>query len=259
MDAENITPDVFVGKSFDEIKSLSVWEGNRKRVLDDVFKIDYEDARSDDMAIRLVGDLAKLKKIGAKMSLGRIVVEGNVGVRLGEGMRGGLITVVGNADSWVGTMMKGGEIEIAGNAGDYVGASYRGSTEGMKGGTIVIHGNAGSEAGCFMRSGLIKVHGNIGLFAGMHMREGNILIEGDSDGRLGAEMLEGKVIVLGHVSSIIPTFTVDSVRKNVKIGNESVPGPFYVFTGDLAENGNGRLYVSQAKNSHFKVYDKFLV
>lgn len=260
VDAGNIRPDSFKAKTVEEIKSLRIWEGNRRRVVDDLFHIEYEDdPSSEDTTIRIVGDLTKLKKIGAKMSFGHILVEGNVGMRLGEDMRGGVITVKGNADSWVGTMMKEGRIEVMGNVGDYVGAAYRGSTEGMRGGIIAVHGDAGSEVGCFMRKGLIKVQGNIGSFAGMHMRDGIILIEGDSDGRLGAEMRGGKIVVLGHVPSILPTFTVKSIRKRTKAGPERISGPFYMFEGDLAENGEGRLYVAQPKNPHLRVYERYLV
>jgi len=257
VNAENITPDIFETKTIDEIKALPVFEGNRRRVVADLFRVD-DDASNEDMTIRLVGDLTKLKKIGAKMSFGQIIVDGSVGMRLGEDMRGGIITVKGDADSWTGTMMKGGRIEVLGNAGDYIGASYRGSTEGMKGGTIVVHRDAGSEVGCFMRNGLIKVHGNIGSFAGIHMSDGTILVEGDSEGRLGAQMRGGKIVVLGHVPAILPTFTVNSIRRRATVGDERVSGPFYLYTGDLAEKGGGQIYVSQAKNPHLQVYERYL-
>ena len=258
VNAENITPDSFETKTLDEIKALPIFEGNRRRVIADLFKVQYDDASNDDVTIRLVGDLTKLKKIGAKMSHGQIDVDGNVGMRLGEDMRGGVITVKGNADSWIGTMMKGGRIEVLGSAGDYIGSSYRGSTEGMKGGTIVVHRDAGSEVGCFMRNGLIKVHGNVGSFTGIHMSDGTILVEGDSEGRLGAQMRGGKIVVLGRVPSILPTFTVNSIRRRATVGSERVSGPFYLYNGDLAEKGEGRLYISQTKNPHLQVYEKYL-
>jgi formylmethanofuran dehydrogenase subunit C len=128
----------------------------------------------------------------------------------------------------------------------------------MKGGTIVVHRDAGSEAGCFMRNGLIKVHGNIGSFTGIHMSEGTILVEGDSDGRLGAQMRGGKIVVLGKVPSILPTFTINSIRRRATVGDERVSGPFYLYNGDLAENGEGRLYVSQTKNPQLKAYERYL-
>lgn len=128
----------------------------------------------------------------------------------------------------------------------------------MGGGTIIIHGDAGNEVGCFMRKGLIKIYGNIGQFAGIHMKNGTILIKGNSQGRVGAGMLGGKIIVCGHVPSILPTFTIDDIKSSVKINGEKIEGPFYRFLGDLAEDGNGKLFISQRQNTHLKPYERLL-
>lgn len=258
VDAGIITPDALASKTMDEINAFPVFEGNRRRKVAELFRVECDAASSDDATVRLVGDLTHLKRVGANMSCGRILVEGSVGMRLGENLQGGLITVTGDADSWIGTRMKGGRIEVLGRGGDYLGAAYRGSAEGMEGGTIVIHGDAGNEVGCFMRHGLIQVHGNIGSFAGIHMGEGTILVEGDSAGRLGAQMRGGKIVVLGQAPSILPTFTIDSLRRSVRVGEARLAGPFYLFNGDLAEMGAGRLYVSQAMNPHLHVFEKYL-
>ncbi|UCE15660.1 MAG: formylmethanofuran dehydrogenase subunit C [Candidatus Bathyarchaeota archaeon] len=259
VDAECISPDVFAEKSAKEIAALQIWEGNRKRTLSGLFKIKHEnDSSSKEFTIRICGDVSKVRKIGAKMSKGNIIVEGDAGMHLGEEMKGGVITVTGNADSWTGSMMKEGTIEIKGNVGDYIGASYRGSTQGMSGGKIIIHGDAGYEVGCFMRKGLIKVHGNIGKFAGIHMRNGTIFIQGNSEGRAGAQMISGKIVVCGHIPSILPTFTIDNVRPKVKVNGEKVEGPFYRFIGDLADGGNGKLFVSKTKNTHLNSYEEYL-
>lgn len=255
MDGENIAPDAFVGKSVGEISSLPIWEGNRRRVLDDLFTVEHDEGQGEDMTIRIVGDLTRVKRIGAKMSRGRIVVEGNVGMRLGEEMRGGEITVKGNADAWAGRMMKGGKIEVAGNAGDYIGSSYRGSTVGMKGGTIIVRGNAGIEVGCFMNGGLIRIGGKAEEFVGMHMRGGTILVEGDVGERVGAKMMDGAIVVLGKVPSVLPSFIVDGIRPRARVGEERINGPFYLFKGDVTESWSGSLYVAVAKNSHLKVYE----
>lgn len=238
---------------------LQVWEGNRRRNLDELFKIEHKtDYASEKTAIRVSGDLSKVRRIGAKMSTGRIIIEGNVGMHLGEEIEGGVITVTGNAGSWAGGMMKGGTIEIKGDAGDYVGAAYRGSTKGMSGGTIIVYGNAGNEVGYFMRNGLIKVYGNVGQFAGIHMGKGTIFVQGDSEGRAGAQMRKGKIVVCGNIPSILPTFTVESIKPKVKIDEEKVAGPFYLFAGDIAEGGEGKLYVSQKQNQHLSFYEEFL-
>lgn len=238
---------------------LQVWEGNRKRTLGDLFKIEQGvDTSSEEANIRISGDVSKVGRIGTKMSTGRIIVEGDAGMHLGEEMKGGNITVTGNAASWAGSMMKNGTIEIKGDAGDYIGAAYRGSTEGMDGGEIIIHGNAGNEVGCFMRKGLIKVYGNVGQFVGIHMINGTIFIQGNSEGRAGAQMINGKIVVCGYIPSVLPTFTIDSIRPKVKVNGEKVEGPFYRFFGDLADGGNGKLFVSQTKNPHLSSYEEYL-
>jgi len=236
-----------------------VLEGNGKRTLKELFDIqgDAEDS-PENIILQLSGDLRKVRMIGAKMTGGKIIIKGNVGMHLGEMMTGGEILVDGNADSWAGCMMTGGKIEVKGSAGDYLGASYRGSREGMKGGVIIVHGDVGNEAGCFMRGGVIKVYGNAKDFVGIHMSGGEILIKGDCEDRPGAGMIKGKLVICGHVSTILPTFTIEDIRKSVKVDGERIKGPFYRFSGDIADRGQGRLYVSKERNSHLKFYEKYL-
>lgn len=260
IEAECITPDVFAGRSVEEIGKLKVWEGNRERSLRELFNVEGESTtKPEEVLIEIFGDVSKVRRIGAQMSAGEIVVHGNVGFHLGEEMAGGKILVDGDADSWVGSMMKDGVIEIKGDAGDYVGAAYRGgSTKGMRGGTIIVHGNAGNEVGYFMRKGIIKVHGNVGQFTGVHMKKGIIVVYGNSEGRNGAEMTGGKIVVCGRVPSVLPTFTIDSVKAKVKINEEKLAGPFYLFLGDVAEDGEGKLYLSKASNPHLKFYENLI-
>jgi len=260
VEAECITPDAFAGKSVEEIRKLEVWEGNRKGSLNELFSVEGESgAKPEGVSIQIFGDVHKVRRIGTQMSGGEIVVHGDVSYHLGEEMVGGKILVNGNADSWVGSMMKGGVIEIKGDAGDYVGAAYRGGgTRGMSGGAIVVHGDAGNEVGYFMRKGIIKVHGNVGQFTGVHMRDGIIVVHGNSEGRSGAEMTGGKIVVCGSVPSVLPTFTIDSIKAKVKIDGERLAGPFYLFIGDIAEEGEGKLYISKASNAYLKFYEKFV-
>jgi formylmethanofuran dehydrogenase subunit C len=254
-----ITPDAFEAKTTEEIAALEVWEGNKKRLLSELFEISGDSGKTaNEVNIQIIGDLRKVKRIGEGMSGGEITIEGDVGLHLGEKMKSGNITVSGSADSWLGAMMKGGNISVMGNAGDYVGAAYRGSAKGMRGGTIIIHGNAGNEVGCFMRNGLIKIHGNAGQFVGMHMHEGTIFVQGDSEGRAGASMTGGKIVLSGYTTSVLPTFAIDDIKKKVKVDSEEVQGPFYLFTGDNAEKGSGKLYVAQAKNQHLSSHEKYL-
>jgi len=254
-----ISPNSFAGKSLDQIRVMEICEGNRRNRLEDIFQVKEESgAASDELTVRIVGDASRIRKIGYRMTEGSMAIEGNAGMYLGEEMSAGSITVSGNVGAWLGSKMKGGAIEVKGNAGDFVGSSYRGSTKGMKGGTIIVYGNAGTEVGCWMRNGTIRINGSSGMFPGMHMSNGTIYIEKDCAGRAGAQMTGGKVIVGGYVAAILPSFSIEEVREKVKVGEEKILGPFYVFTGDPNENGNGKLFINAAKNPHLKWCEEYL-
>jgi formylmethanofuran dehydrogenase subunit C len=259
--AECINPDIFQDKKANEIGDLKAWEGNKQKKLADLFRIEFSHDAQPTGSVEIVveGDVNKVRRIGFKMKGGTITITGNVGMHLGEEMTGGKIVVHGNADAWAGSMMKGGTIEIHGNAGDYLAAPYRGSTKGMHGGRIVVDGNVGSEAGACMKKGLIRIKGDAGQFVGLRMHDGTIFVQGDCDERAGACMTDGKIIVGGKLQSVLPTFTVESIRPKVKIEeNETAQGPFYLFLGDLAECGKGKLYVSKQKNPQLSSRERFL-
>jgi formylmethanofuran dehydrogenase subunit C len=258
VNAECINPDTFEGKDIAEIANLLVFEGNKQKKLSALFKIEEKNAKTPSITIN--GDLSEVRRIGMGMKNGEILINGNVGMHLGEKMVGGRITVNGNAAQWAGGSMKKGLIEIHGNAGDYLASPYRGSTEGMKGGKIVVDGDVGSDSGAYLHSGLIKIKGNnIGQFLGFHMSGGVIHVEKNASTRLGANMTGGKIIVSGYVEEVMPTFTIDNVKPKVKVEDtESAPGPFYVFLGDIAERGAGKLFVSKENNPQLKTYEKFL-
>jgi formylmethanofuran dehydrogenase subunit C len=257
VNAECINPEVFQGKATAEIADLPVFEGNKQRKLSELFKIEEDNLEA---AITINGDISEVRKIGAGMKNGEIIINGNVGMHLGEKMAGGKITVNGDACQWAGASMKKGLIEIHGDAGDYLGSPYRGSTEGMKGGKIIVDGDVGADSGAYLHGGLIKIKGsNVGQFLGFHMSDGTIHVEKNARSRLGANMTGGKIIVSGVVEEMMPSFTVDSVKPKVKVDDtESAPGPFYVFLGDLAEKGTGKIFVSKANNPQLKSYEKYL-
>ena len=258
IEGKNVTPDIFTGKTVKEIEALEMWEGNRKRTIGEMFDVKDDGTSSEEFTIKIEGNICSVRNIGTQMSKGQIIVDGDVGMHLGEAMTGGCISVFGNAESWVGSRMKDGTIEIKGNAGDYIGAAYRGSTEGMNGGKIIIHGNAGHEVGCFMRGGFIKILGNVGIFAGIHMRGGTIFVQGVSQGRAGAQMKGGKIVLAGHSEDVLPTFTIEEIKAKVKVDGEKIEGPLYRFTGDMADNGKGKLFVAKEPNSYLSFYEKFL-
>jgi formylmethanofuran dehydrogenase subunit C len=73
-------------------------------------------------------------------------------------------------------------------------------------------------------------------------------------------MTGGKIVISGVVEEVMPSFTVDSLKGKVKVDDtQTAQGPFYVFLGDLAEHGNGKLFVSKPSNPQLgSIYDKYL-
>ena len=252
-----ITPDFFKGKDTTEISNFPVTEGNRNLKLGDLFEIQEDHLETPYITIN--GDAGKVKRIGQAMKTGEVVVNGDCGMHTGEKMAGGKITVNGNIGGWSGDDMKGGLIEVHGDAGDYLASPYRGTATGMKGGLIVVDGKVGSDVGCYLHGGVLKIKGGAGRFLGYHMSDGAILVDKECDNRAGALMTGGKIVITGTIQEVMPGFTIDSVKPKVKIDDtQSVTGPFYVFLGDLAEHGTGKLFVNKANNPQLKTYEKYL-
>jgi formylmethanofuran dehydrogenase subunit C len=259
IDAPDLGPDGIIGKSLDEICKIEIWEGNRKINLGEIFDVNGEKVdKLEELSIRVIGDVSKVKRIGQNMSGGNIQIDGNAGMYLGNKMKGGSIIVSGDVRSWLGSSMLGGMIEVKGNAGDFVGASYRGKNEGMKGGMILIHGDAGNEIGCWMKGGIIQIMGNSEAYPGMHMKNGTIYVGKNCLCRAGAQMSGGKIIINGKIPEILPSFTIESISGSARIGKEKIQGPFYLFLGDGNEEGEGRLYVRKEGNDDLKYCEDFL-
>jgi len=231
VEAEAITPNRFAGLNEAEIAALPLLHGNQPATIGDFFHVQFVGAglaptsktMSDTNAgttavlgqgqalpqrVCVTGDLSRFKRIGAGMTQGQLIVQGNVGMHVGAKMRGGEIVVEGNAGDWAGAEMVGGRLTIKGNAGDSVGAAYRGARKGMLGGEIIVHGNAGAEVGSYMRRGLIAISGNCGDFAGAHMLAGSIIVLGKLGQYAGQGMKRGSIIALREVPQS-PTFAFD--------------------------------------------------
>ncbi len=202
LEAEIISADKLAGLSAAKAAGLPVHHGNERAALGDFFDLKGK----GDGEIRIEGDLSRVKLIGAGMSAGRIVIEGNAGMHLGVDMSGGEILVNGDAGDWVGAEMSGGRIVIEGDAGHMVGSAYRGSQAGVTGGEIIVHGNAGNETGNTMRGGLIAIGGDCGDFAGVNMGAGTIVVLGRLGQRPGAGMKRGSIVSMED-AELLPTFT----------------------------------------------------
>jgi formylmethanofuran dehydrogenase subunit C len=206
LEAECITADALAGKPVSEIARLPVQHGNAVVELGEFFKIKGD---ANDGELTIDGDCSRIKMIGAGMTIGRVTIQGNVGMHLGAEMRGGEICVNGNAGDWVGAEMRGGRIHVHGDAGHLVGAAYRGSRFGMRGGVILVDGKAGNEVGSVMRRGFIAIGGDCGDFPGVSMIAGTVFVFGQPGIRPGAGMKRGTLACFGPKPELLPTFQFD--------------------------------------------------
>ena len=252
LEAEVISPDLFVERSQAEIEAMSVALGNETYRLADFFRVEGE--RSDEIVI--AGGAGRVKWIGSGMTRGRITVRGDVGMHAGSYMRGGELVIEGNADDFLGVEMQDGLIRVNGNAGHRTGSAYRGSKYGMQGGIIVVDGNVGHEVGAYMRRGLIAIKGNAADFLGAMMMNGTICLFGQAGIRTGGGMQKGTIVCL-HPIDLLPTFAYDCSYAPVflqmlfkglkKLGVEP-PAPtnglVRRYHGDLADVGKGEILIA---------------
>ncbi len=236
VEAENISPDRFAPLTLDGIRGLEIWQGNRKRALSDLFRVEGDDAQAnpEDVKITLQGDFSRVKRIAEGMTAGVVEVQGSAGMHAGNNMSGGLLSVKGNADDWLGREMRGGKVIVCGSAGNYIGAGYRGEKCGMRGGEIEIGGSVGAYLGEHLCGGSIRVAGDAGDFPGAANQGGTIFIGGGTY-LPGAEMTKGTITVKGK-ANVLPGYQ--------KIETVIVDGEDYQkYAGDLVENGKGELFI----------------
>jgi formylmethanofuran dehydrogenase subunit C len=202
LDLAPLLPERLDGLKPKEIEALAIGTTRVKLSVGDAFKVTGKDA-SD---IRFVGTDARCDKIGAGMTMGAIVVDGDAGAYLGAGMKKGKIEVGGNAGVLAGASMAGGSIAIAGDAGERAGGINVGETLGMRGGVLTIGGNAGSLLGERMRRGLVIVGCDAGDYAGGRMVAGTIVIERRVGANAGFGLRRGSLILVEPPKDILPTF-----------------------------------------------------
>jgi formylmethanofuran dehydrogenase subunit C len=255
IEADSITPDNIIGRSRAEIERLPAFYGRRKVVLGDLFAVEGGDSAN----IVLEGDLSHVKRIGQRMSRGRLTVHRDVGPHLGSEMSGGEIVVHGDVGAWAGAQMSGGRIWVRGDAGPMLGAAYTGEKLGMRGGVIVVEGDAGSRAGERMRRGMIVVQGDMAEFAGARMIAGSLFSFGSLGARLGAGMKRGTLVTLrGLEGDVLPTFRTSCTCESwaflryyllrlrawgLPVTDAHIEGRYRRYTGDATTIGQGEVFV----------------
>ncbi|MGX7703340.1 formylmethanofuran dehydrogenase subunit C [Methylobacterium sp. Gmos1] len=249
LDLAGITPAALAGLSERDAARLSVGTSRRGLVLGDCFSLHLDGSEE----LRILGATDRLDRVGAGLSLGRIVVEGDVGQRLGAGMTGGTLTVSGSAGPFAGTAATGGTIRVAGDAAEGAGGAIHGAACGLDGATLVIGGAAGDRLGDRMRAGLIVVK-TAGAHVGSRMIAGTIVADAIGD-HPGYGMRRG-TLVTAHHGALLPTF-VETGRQDLVVlrllaksleamapeAAALLRAPLRRYGGDLATLGKGELFV----------------
>jgi formylmethanofuran dehydrogenase subunit C len=238
LEADNVSPDAFAGKTAAQIAELHVHEGNETSALGKYFDVGGNaGATAADTKIIVKGDVKKVKYLGFKMSAGELVVEGSTDQYAGGWMKGGKMLVKGNVDAFAGTAMKGGELTIEGNAGNYLGAAYRGDWRGMSGGKILVKGNAGSDIGMYMTGGEMIINGNADVHVCTHAEGGKVIIKGNAKSKVGGQMVDGTIYVFGSIDTMMPGF---KPAGEVELEVDGVKATFAHYIGDTGERKKKR-------------------
>jgi formylmethanofuran dehydrogenase subunit C len=249
LEADVLTPDRLAGA--DDIGALPVWHGRERARLDDFFAVS---GGGDD--VRVEGDLARVRGVGAGMTTGRLTVAGDVGAHAGAGMRGGELRVDGDAGDWAGAGMRGGLLAVRGSAGRHVGGARRGERAGMRGGEIVVHGDVGEQAGAGMRRGLVAVGGRAGDAAGLRMLAGTIVALGALGPRAGAGMRRGSIVTMAPATPLAtfafaclyrPPFLRLYLRRlralGLAVSDDHIDGRYARWSGDGLELRRGEILI----------------
>ncbi|MDZ7754215.1 MAG: formylmethanofuran dehydrogenase subunit C [Gammaproteobacteria bacterium] len=207
--------------------------------------------------LTIVPAAANLDKLGAGMTRGRLLVEGDAGALAASGLAGGHVRVQGDAGGRAGAGMVAGNLEITGSCGDCLGGPLIGTTHGMAGGMIRVGGSAGHRAGERLRRGLVVIDGDAGDYLGANMIAGTIAVAGRAGTWCGSGMRRGTLILARQPASMPATFNANGPRPpgflalfRPLLGSAWAPlmandaDPFSRFLGDLAEEGMGEVLIA---------------
>ena len=253
LDLSGLVPHRIGALSLPDIERLPIGTSRHGVAVADIFTVEAGDRDS----IRFEGGSPRFDLIGAGLESGRLVVDGDVGQRLGQAMRGGTIEVTGSAGPFAASAAKGGLVRIAGDADERAGGATHGAMYGLDGATLVIEGNAGDRLGERMRRGLILVGGRASDYAGSGLIAGTIIAQEVGDNP-GYGMRRGTIIAATH-GTLLPSF-VPTGRHRLVVAHllrravarihprsaELIPQQAERLAGDLATLGKGEILMPAA-------------
>jgi formylmethanofuran dehydrogenase subunit C len=251
--ADCISPDRFASSSSGEIEQLPVWVGRERRSLGDYFTV--RGGRSAD--IRVAGDVRRVVGIGAGMSAGSVLVDGNAGSDVGSRMSGGRIDVHGDVGDDAAAGMSGGALHVRGDAGDRLAAGLPGASKGATGGEAVVEGSAGNDVGARLRRGIVFVGGNAGDYAARAIIAGSVFVLGQV-GREPATGSKRGTLLVGGPADVPGTYThacryepphvrlalMHLVRAyGISVDQRHISGLYDRYCGDAGTVGKGEILV----------------
>lgn len=158
-------------------------------------------------------DLKTFGGVGGPIEeVGKIIVDGNVGTRMGISMLRGSIYISGEAEAPLGNV-----VEVETDLSGY--RKYVSVTEVLERGGPVIPPNLLTDEGLILEDGAvretlaarntapkeIKIAGDAGMSAGILMRRGSIEIDGDAGRNTGVLMRGGRIVVNGSSDDFTAT------------------------------------------------------
>jgi len=155
LDLSKLTPTSLSQMAAADIPKLVVGTSKRGLTLGDAFTVT---GKPGDRVV-IEGGSSRLDFIGADLSEGTVVVEGEAGICAGRTMRGGRLEIRGDTGPWLASGLSGGLVHVKGSTGSAIGGLRPGDRFGMTGGTVVVEGDAGDRVGERMRRGTILVRG----------------------------------------------------------------------------------------------------
>lgn len=260
IDCRSLLPENLCSLGGEEIAGLSMNDGtNSGRVVGtvgDLFNIEISEG---EYFLRIKNANASLAYVGAGMTEGRLIIDGDVGDYLGFDLLDGELIANGNAGNFAGSGQANGLIHIKGSVGHYAGGASDTKMQGLKGGTLMISGTSGDFLGYKMRRGIIIAQDQVGDHTANNMIAGTIILGSHCGSNLALGMRRGTVLFLDKTKLNLPSFNlcgsfalpiltvlrhhVHNINHHIAIRLSKIQ-KVQRFCGDLGYDGQGEVLIA---------------
>lgn len=255
LDLSPLTPDRLAGMDAKAIERIPLNTTRAPLCVADVFRL----RGGNPARVEIEGGSPRFDNVGAGMSSGEVLLDGDAGLYAARAMSGGKLEIRGSVGPWAASGLLGGYVVITGDAGTRLGGPLAGERTGMSGGVVVVAGNAGERAGDRLRRGTIMIEGNVGASPGSRMIAGTVIVCGTAGSLPGYLMRRGTLVLARTVEPLPPTFIPVGghdllffrllARILLPVSRRAarlVSGPCQRFAGDMAALGKGEILIPGA-------------